>query len=219
MGDTPCHPHAIPMPAHGRYSLRFKTSAAWHSSTRPLELPLLLLLKQLVHPLSSLEGKSPGLSERFLAKQSQKASSRMRLEVVKVVKVVAKLETFGNNIGIKMCARLEDIEDSRQSCGFQVTLLSGVSHSQVLKPHLKCQLRSSCASKKSKMICIKRRNQVIIAVRNSGTDDELQQEHVGQQTQEPHQEVRKRNQSNERTMDAGFCFKKTDDYIAGVKQQ
>lgn len=69
------------------------------------------------------------------------------------------------------------------------------------------------------MICIKRRNQVIIAVRNSGTDDELQQEHVGQQTQEPHQEVRKRNQSNERTMDAGFCFKKTDDYIAGVKQQ
>ena len=59
------------------------------------------------------------------------------------------------------------------------------------------------------MICIKRRNQVIIAVRNSGTDDELQQEHVGQQTQEPHQEVRKRNQSNERTMDAGFCFKKT----------
>jgi hypothetical protein len=43
----------------------------------------------------------------------------MRLEVVKVVKVVAKLETFGNNIGIKFCARLEDIEDSRQSCGFQ----------------------------------------------------------------------------------------------------
>ena len=89
------------MPAHGQYSLRFKTSAAWHSSTRPLELPLLLLLKQLVHPLSSLEEKSPGLSERFLAKQSQKASSRMRLEVVKVVKVVAKLETFGNNIGNK----------------------------------------------------------------------------------------------------------------------
>jgi len=89
------------MPAHGQYSLRFKTSAAWHSSTRPLELPLLLLLKQLVHPLSSLEGKSPGLSERFLAKQSQKASSRMRLEVVKVAKVVAKLETFGNNIGNK----------------------------------------------------------------------------------------------------------------------
>ena len=65
-------------------------SMAQHGT--PLELPLLLLLKQLVHPLSSLEGKSPGLSERCPAKQSQKASSRMRLEV-KVVKVVAKLET------------------------------------------------------------------------------------------------------------------------------
>ena len=48
----------------------------------------------------------------------------MRLEVVKVVKVVAKLETFGNNIGIKFCARLEDIKTADNPADFNVAVRS-----------------------------------------------------------------------------------------------